>query len=139
MINLHESMRPGWDRTRDPWIYSQTRICSQTRYRLHYAAQSRSLCEKKRLELAICTPCCCERHFIMLPKLCKLLVVYQYYYMALYLTPTQRHTIKENKWRGFVNFVIVIMLPPKHTFKCLQYIHNRYRLTEDVHMQQYRD
>ena len=23
MINLHESMGPGRDRTRDPWIYSQ--------------------------------------------------------------------------------------------------------------------
>ena len=29
MINLHESMGPGRDRTRDPWICSQTRICSQ--------------------------------------------------------------------------------------------------------------
>ena len=27
MINLHESMGPGRDRTRDPWICSQTRIC----------------------------------------------------------------------------------------------------------------
>ena len=34
MINLYKSMGPGWDRTRDP------RICSQTRYRLRYAAQS---------------------------------------------------------------------------------------------------
>ena len=42
MINLHESMRPGRDRTRDPWNCSQTRICSQTRYmyRLRYAARS---------------------------------------------------------------------------------------------------
>ena len=39
MINLHESMGPGRDRTRDPWICSQLRICSQTRYRLRYAAQ----------------------------------------------------------------------------------------------------
>ena len=38
MINLHESMGPGRDRTRDPWICSQLRICSQTRYRLSYAA-----------------------------------------------------------------------------------------------------
>ena len=38
MINLHESMGPGRDRTRDPWICSQTRICCQTRYRLRYAA-----------------------------------------------------------------------------------------------------
>ena len=30
MINLHESMGPGRDRTRDPWICSQTRICCQT-------------------------------------------------------------------------------------------------------------
>ena len=27
MINLHESMVPGRDRTRDPWICSQTRVC----------------------------------------------------------------------------------------------------------------
>ena len=39
MINLHESMVPGRDRTRDPWICSQTRICSQARYRLRYAAR----------------------------------------------------------------------------------------------------
>ena len=36
MINLQESMGPGQDWTRDPWICSQTRICCQTRYRLHY-------------------------------------------------------------------------------------------------------
>ena len=39
MIILHESMGPGRDRTRDPWNCSQTRICSQTHYRLHYAAR----------------------------------------------------------------------------------------------------
>ena len=39
MINLHESMVPDRDRTRDPWICSQTRIWSQTRYRLRYAAR----------------------------------------------------------------------------------------------------
>ena len=39
MINLHESMAPGRDRTRDPWICSQTRICCQTRCRLRYAAR----------------------------------------------------------------------------------------------------
>ena len=39
MINLHESMGLGRDRTRDPWICSQTRICCQTRYRLRYAAR----------------------------------------------------------------------------------------------------
>ena len=33
-------MGPGRDRTRDPWICSQTRICCQTRYRLRYAARS---------------------------------------------------------------------------------------------------
>ena len=33
-------MVPGRDRTCDPWICSQTRICSQTSYRLCYAAQS---------------------------------------------------------------------------------------------------
>ena len=39
MINLHESMEPGRDRTRDPWICSQTRICCQTHYRLRYVAR----------------------------------------------------------------------------------------------------
>ena len=39
MINLHESMGPDRDRTRDPWICSQIRIRSQTRYRLRYAAR----------------------------------------------------------------------------------------------------
>ena len=28
----------GRDQPRNPWIYSQTRICSQASYRLHYAA-----------------------------------------------------------------------------------------------------
>ena len=32
MINLHKSMGPGLDRTHDPWICNQTRICCQTRY-----------------------------------------------------------------------------------------------------------
>ena len=32
-------MGPDRDRTRDPWICSQTRICSQTCYRLRYAAR----------------------------------------------------------------------------------------------------
>ena len=36
-----------WDRnrTRDPWICSQTRICCQTRYRLRYAARFKSIAE----------------------------------------------------------------------------------------------
>ena len=34
MINFHESMGLGQDRTQDPWICSQTRICCQTSYRL---------------------------------------------------------------------------------------------------------
>ena len=33
-INLHESIGPGRDRTRDPWICIQSRIGCQTRYRL---------------------------------------------------------------------------------------------------------
>ena len=37
MINLHESLGLDRDRTRDPWICSQTRICIHTRYRLRYA------------------------------------------------------------------------------------------------------
>ena len=32
-------MGPDRDRTCDPWICSQTHICSQTRYRLRYAAR----------------------------------------------------------------------------------------------------
>ena len=43
MINLHESMGPGRDRTRDPWICSQTRICSQTLCQLRYAALGQGL------------------------------------------------------------------------------------------------
>ena len=43
MINLHESMGPGRDRTRDPWICSQTRICCQTRYRLRCAPWNREV------------------------------------------------------------------------------------------------
>ena len=39
MINLHKSMEPGRDLTRDPWICSQTRICCQTLYWLRYAAR----------------------------------------------------------------------------------------------------
>ena len=39
LINLHESMGPGLDQTRDHWICSQMRICSQTSYRLRYAAR----------------------------------------------------------------------------------------------------
>ena len=42
MINLHKSMGLGWNRTRDPWICSQTRICCQTRYRLRYVARYKS-------------------------------------------------------------------------------------------------
>ena len=38
-INLHKSMEPGSDRMRHPWICSQTRICSETRYQLGYTAQ----------------------------------------------------------------------------------------------------
>ena len=38
MINLHESIGPDRDRTRDPWICRQTRICSQTHYRLRYVS-----------------------------------------------------------------------------------------------------
>ena len=41
MISLNESMGPGRDQTRDPWICSQTLICCQTRYRLRYAARSK--------------------------------------------------------------------------------------------------
>ena len=54
MINLHESMGPGRDRTRDPWICSQLRICNQTRYRLRYAA--RYLWRAPKVTLLILTP-----------------------------------------------------------------------------------
>ena len=39
MINLQKSMETGLDPTPDPWICSQTRICSQTLYRLHGPVQ----------------------------------------------------------------------------------------------------
>ena len=39
MINLHESMGPGRDRIRDPWICNQESICIQTRYLLRHAAR----------------------------------------------------------------------------------------------------
>ena len=39
IINLLESMGPCQDRTRHPWICSQTRICCQTCYRLCYVAR----------------------------------------------------------------------------------------------------
>ena len=39
MANLYESMGPGRDRTRDPWICSQTRICNQTRYQMRNVAR----------------------------------------------------------------------------------------------------
>ena len=45
-------MGPDRDRTRDPWICSQTCICSQTRYRLRYAARklvSEKLCLKTKV------------------------------------------------------------------------------------------
>ena len=42
IISLHESMGPGLDRTHDLWICSQTRICSQTCYLLHFAAWYRN-------------------------------------------------------------------------------------------------
>ena len=72
-------MVPGRDRTRDPWICSQTLICSQTRYRLRYAARS-------LLALTLCilvTPkcvlwqtvktqmkCCIMQHFIRVYTVC---------------------------------------------------------------------
>ena len=37
IIVLYECMESGWDPTRDTWICSQKRICSQARYRLRYA------------------------------------------------------------------------------------------------------
>ena len=51
MINLHESMGPGRDRTRDPWFCSQTRICCQTRYRLRYAARCRIILRCKQNQM----------------------------------------------------------------------------------------
>ena len=39
MINLHESMGLGRDRTRDPWICSQTHISSQAHYQLRNMAR----------------------------------------------------------------------------------------------------
>ena len=55
MINLRESMGLGWERTHNPWIFSQTRSCCQTRYQVRYAARWIFLLSKvnpkpKRLE-----------------------------------------------------------------------------------------
>ena len=47
MINLHESMIPNRDQTRDPRICSQTRISSQTRYRLCYAVPQHLIVSSK--------------------------------------------------------------------------------------------
>ena len=44
MINLHESMGPGRNRTSDSWICSRTCICSQTHYQLSYEAWYLTLC-----------------------------------------------------------------------------------------------
>ena len=44
MTNLHKSIGPRRDRTRDPWICSQTRIYCQTRYRLHCTRPGRRSC-----------------------------------------------------------------------------------------------
>ena len=53
MINLRESMGPGRDRTRDPWICSQIRICNQTRYRLRYAARFKGLVKQDIKNIAL--------------------------------------------------------------------------------------
>ena len=42
-------MGQGPDRTRDPWICSQTCICCQTHYRLRYAARYNDICDKLNL------------------------------------------------------------------------------------------
>ena len=54
MINLQESMGPDQDRTRDPWICSQTPICSQTHYRLRYAARLFGYVITKDEEIFVC-------------------------------------------------------------------------------------
>ena len=46
-------MGPDRDRTRDPWICSQTRICNQTRYRLRYAARRADPGEAQALDAYI--------------------------------------------------------------------------------------
>ena len=51
---LHERMGPGRDRTHDPWICSQTRICCQTRYRLRYAARYNSSSNETFLYKVLC-------------------------------------------------------------------------------------
>ena len=60
MINLHERMGLGWDRTLGPWTCSQTRICcqtvTQTRFRLRYAARISFL--YKFLWCRTCISCC---------------------------------------------------------------------------------
>ena len=48
-------MGPGQDRTRDPWKFSPTRICSQTRYRLRYAGITEASPTMLALSRARCT------------------------------------------------------------------------------------
>ena len=54
MINLHVSIGPGRDRTRDPWICSQLRICNQTNYRLRYAVWSSPFWRLKYATTVVC-------------------------------------------------------------------------------------
>ena len=62
LINLHQSMGPGRDRTRYPWICSQTCICCQTRYRLRYVDRHKWVMKMKLT---------CTNYFILLKKVYK--------------------------------------------------------------------
>ena len=59
MINLHESMRPGRDRTGNPRISSQTCICSQTHYRLGFTARLKYMWASTRKNVSSGV---CEQH-----------------------------------------------------------------------------
>ena len=66
IINLHESMGPGRDWTRDPWICSQTRICCQTLYRLRYSAGQNKHDKKKITAIIFCICFGCSEEMLII-------------------------------------------------------------------------
>ena len=62
-------MGPGRDRTRDPWNCSQTRICSQTRYQLRYAAYFENVLRAVIIEKSILTLLSTDLQFSFLVKM----------------------------------------------------------------------
>ena len=58
-------MGQGRDQTLDPWICSQTRICSRTRYRLRYAARLQNIEKLIWGTQLFFNNCPAEREFIL--------------------------------------------------------------------------